>query len=81
MPNTKQVGHHHRKHLEALTRSVSKFIEAIDAHVVGDGVAHEYTAEDGRKLGALINELDVANDRAREFGLGEALTPLQKEKP
>lgn len=54
-----------KKHLKDLTESVSGFLVRIDAHMKAPS-----TPERGRIIAKLCNELEMANDSARYFGLG-----------
>lgn len=57
-----------RKHLEDLTTTVGDVIHNFDV------VARQpESVERGRTLARIINALEMANDRARHFGLGHAL--------
>ena len=57
-----------RKYLRELTRNVSAAITLLD-----DAMKGASTVERGRKVAAVCNALEFANDSARRFGLGETL--------
>lgn len=54
-----------RRHLVDLTTVVGSVVARIDAEM-----ALPSTPERGRRIAALTNELELANDQARHFGLG-----------
>jgi hypothetical protein len=61
-------GSHYRRHLCSLTQAVAAAIKAFDE------VAKEpQSVERGRKLAKIMNLLEMSNDSARHFGLGENL--------
>lgn len=62
-----------RRHLRALTAAVRAFLVALDAEM-----AKPASPERGRRVARLANDLDLANDAALHFGLGEALRPRKK---
>jgi hypothetical protein len=54
-----------RSHLNELTAAVGKHLRALDAEMKKPS-----DVERGKRIAALANDLDLANDRARYFGLG-----------
>ncbi len=58
-----------RKHLKDLTSMTAKVIKAIDAEMDLPS-SHER----GKRIARLTNTLEVANDIARHFGLGQPLS-------
>jgi hypothetical protein len=57
-----------RRHLKELTVAVKQALRAIDAEMKKPS-----TYERGQRIGAIVGTLEFASDRARHFGLGEAL--------
>jgi hypothetical protein len=58
-----------------LPRAVSLALAQIDAVMQ----APESPAR-GKRIAAIVNALDLANDRALHFGLGESLPAIKREK-
>lgn len=58
-----------QKYLRELTACVRAHLAALDAEM-----EQPSTANRGRRIAALCNSLELANDRARHFGLGIELT-------
>jgi hypothetical protein len=54
-------------YLGALSVAVSEFIKAIDAEMKAPA-----SNERGIRIAGLVNSLNIANDRARIFALGES---------
>ena len=54
-----------RKYLGVLTKTVQMFLRAHDALM-----RQPSTVERGKRIARLSNALEMANDRARYFGLG-----------
>lgn len=61
-----------KKHLKELTTTVRRCIDALDAELQKPS-----SVERGSRIAAITNALELANDSARHFGLGE---PLKKGK-
>lgn len=57
-----------RKWLKLLTRSVSAFIDLMDKEI-----PQASSLERGQRMAGWVNSLQVHNDQARHFGLGEKL--------
>ena len=57
-----------RKHLRDLTKMVRLVVKAIDAEM-----DLPPDSERGKRMARLTNALELANDQARHFGLGEKL--------
>lgn len=57
-----------RRELEKLTVVVRSVVARIDAEMKSPS-----TPDRGRRIAALTNELELANDVARRYGLGESL--------
>jgi hypothetical protein len=53
------------RHLKDLTAGVEGFLARLDVEMQGPS-----TEERGRRIAALRNQLEMANDQARYFGLG-----------
>lgn len=67
-----QEAGHLRKNLKQLTGDIGVAVKAFDK------VADEPQSEErGKKLAAIMNAIELANDRARHFGLGEPLYPKE----
>lgn len=64
------------KYLRELTRVVLEHLSEIDKEMRGPS-----TLERGRRIAALCNQLELANDRARHFGLGDSLKKRQPRSP
>lgn len=62
-----------RLHLRDLTNTVSGVIGALDHEMKGPS-----TPVRGRRIAAMCNYLQFANDSARHFGLGQSLKPRRK---
>jgi hypothetical protein len=54
-----------KQHLKELSAAVTAHLKALDAEM-----ALPSTPERGKRIAALANALDVANDRVRYFALG-----------
>ncbi len=59
---------HFKSHLRGLTRAVASAIAAFD-----QVSAEPQSVERGKKLAKIMNLLELSNDSARHFGLGESL--------
>lgn len=55
-------------HLTNLTRAVRRYLELMD-----QVVKETPSPERGQRMARLSNALEMANDQARHFGLGEKL--------
>jgi hypothetical protein len=64
-----------KKHLKDLTGAVTHFLNRLDVVM-----KEPSTVERGRRIAHLSNDLDMANDIARHFGLDVALKDLSKGK-
>jgi hypothetical protein len=64
-----------RKNLKELTWSVLVYLAEYDELMKLPG-----SGERGRKLAALANRLDVANDIAQRFGLGISFPAIKRRK-
>jgi hypothetical protein len=53
------------KHLRDLVKAVEAFVVALDREMS----MHEPTVERGKKVAALINQLELVKDLAKRFGL------------
>ena len=67
-----QKNHNERKYLTQLCKSVGLVVKQLD-----DLMMKPSTVERGKEVARWINYLELENDRARHFGLGQPL----KEKP
>jgi hypothetical protein len=65
-----------RKYLRELTAAVSTHIDALDAEML-----RPTANERGKRVAILCNALEMANDQARHFGLGEPLTKAKPDDP
>lgn len=63
-----------RKHLKNLTQLVTSYILKIDEEMV-----RPYSHQRGGRIARLTNGLEMANDMARHFGLGEKLEPHKRK--
>lgn len=63
-----------RKYLESITKSVMLSINNLD-----DLMQQPSTVERGRAIAKVINDLELANDCARHFGLGQVLKSRAKK--
>jgi hypothetical protein len=54
-----------RSHLNELTAAVGKHLRGLDAEM-----KKKSDVDRGKRIASLANDLDLANDRARYFGLG-----------
>lgn len=59
-----------KSHLQSLTQTVSMFLDAIDKVMVLPA-----SKVKGQKIAQLCNHLELRNDMAKHFGLGQ---PLEK---
>ena len=57
-----------KKYLKSLTKAVKEYIDIMD-----DIMKQPSTVERGKDIARLLNHLEMANDRARLFGLGQSL--------
>lgn len=57
-----------RRHLRDLTAVVAQAIAALDTEM-----KQPSTLERGKRVARVCNALEMANDRARHFGLGQSL--------
>ena len=55
-----------KKYLRGLTKAVDVYLKAFDAEM-----AKPSDYERGRRIAALSNHLEMANDMAKRFGLGK----------
>lgn len=55
-----------KRHLRDLTRDVGACLKALDAEMVKPS-----TPERGQRLAAICNALNLSNDMAKRFGLGQ----------
>ena len=65
-----------RKYLKELTSAVTGFIVALDTEM-----QTPESHERGNRIALLANKLDLANDMARHFGLGQSLKKKGVTKP
>jgi hypothetical protein len=56
----------YRKHLRDLTRHVTECLAAIDGEM-----AKPSSPERGKRIAAICNALNMSNDMAKRFGLGQ----------
>lgn len=64
MDNSKE----YKKHLRQLVAAVKYYIKVMD-----EEMKKPQSYERGKMISILVNELQLANDQARHFGLGEKL--------
>ena len=73
---TPSAQRNYRKHLRDLTEAVSAVIDAVDIEM---GRRAMDIAGRGPRIAKIMNALNLANDRARHFGLGIPLRNLHQK--
>jgi hypothetical protein len=63
-----KTANHYKRHLTTLSRYVSAVLDQIDL-----AMKEPPSVERGKKIAAILNELEMANDSAWHFGLGKSL--------
>ena len=58
----------YKKYLKELTKQVKVCVKALDDHMELPS-----TQERGKNIAKILNQLEMVNDQARHFGLGEKL--------
>ena len=72
---TRQQAREYHASLARLSLAVSTFLKALDELMLTPS-----TVERGRKIAALANEMDLANDRVRHFDLGFPIGTKAQQK-